>query len=984
MAKQSAPWLSVFRKEFNSFFASPAAWLFLGAFLAVNLFIFFWAEAFFARNLADVTPLFEWMPILLIFLVAALTMRSWSEERRAGTLESLLTSPVSPLQLVLGKFAASLALVALALLLTFPLPLTVARLGSLDWGPVFGGYLASLFLAAAYIAIGLYMSARTDNPIVALILTAAVGGVFYLLGSNMLTALFGQQAGSLLALLGSGSRFDSITRGVLDIRDLYYYLSITGVFLALNLLTLERLRWAGNPASSRHKTWYWAVGLAVANLLLANVWLQSVGWARLDLTQGHIYSLSSATRQYMAGLQEPLLIRGYFSDKTHPLLEPLVPQIKDLLKEYQVAGGGKVRVEFVDPHTDQALESEAAEKYGIRPVPFRMASRYQSGVVNSYFNILVSYGDQYQTLGYEDLIEVKANGERDLDVLLKNPEYAITRAIRKVANAYQAGGNAFTSLDKPVTFHAYVSSADKLPKALADLRKALETTLNEMQQSANGKLKVSFEDPDANGGALAKKLQEDYGYSPQIASLFDPKPFWFYMQLEGNGSSVQVPLPEQLDNNSLKQAINAGLQRMAPGFLKTVAIVTPAAPAGGNPYMPPPDGKRYEELRKTLEDNVRLEDTDLKTGMVPADADLLLLLAPENLDQKQLFAVDQFLMKGGSVVVATSPFDVAIGQSLEAHKNTSGLEGWLKANGLTLADSMVLDPQNAQLPVPVPRQIGPITVDEIRMMPYPHFPDLRKDGLNADSPVTAALDQLTLNWASPIDVDKTKNQGRKVTELLHSSPQSWTSNELNILPDYRQYPDTGFRPEDARAPELLGVTVEGRFDSWFKGKPSPLLEKTADKTDSKDKPPQDAAMDAPSDPTHPDAGKDAKPADKTVVSSIIERSPDSARITLVSSNAFASDDVLQLASQGMGAQYTRPLDFLQNVLDWSLEDQGLLSIRGRASFARTLAPLGHSAQLFWEYLNYALALLGLGAVWMWRRMARKRTQAYYQTVLAEV
>ena len=104
----------VLRKEFDSFFASPAAWLFLGSFLIVTLFVFFWAEAFFARNIADLKPLFEWMPVLLIFLVAALTMRSWSEERRSGTLESLLTSPISPLQLILGKFGASLALVALA------------------------------------------------------------------------------------------------------------------------------------------------------------------------------------------------------------------------------------------------------------------------------------------------------------------------------------------------------------------------------------------------------------------------------------------------------------------------------------------------------------------------------------------------------------------------------------------------------------------------------------------------------------------------------------------------------------------------------------------------------------------------------------------------------------------------------------------------------------------------------------------------------
>src|SRR5512135_2270142 len=163
--------LRIARKEFRGFFASPAAWLFLGAFLAVTLFVFFWVDTFFARNIADVRPLFQWMPVLLIFLVAALTMRAWSEERRAGTLESLLTAPVPPLALVLGKFAAIEALVALALALTLPLPVTVSLLGPLDWGPVAGGYVATLLLAAAYAAIGLAMSARTDNPVVALIAT---------------------------------------------------------------------------------------------------------------------------------------------------------------------------------------------------------------------------------------------------------------------------------------------------------------------------------------------------------------------------------------------------------------------------------------------------------------------------------------------------------------------------------------------------------------------------------------------------------------------------------------------------------------------------------------------------------------------------------------------------------------------------------------------------------------------------------------------
>ena len=970
----------VFKKEFNSFFASPAAWLFMGAFLLVNLFIFFWAEAFFARNIADLKPLFRWMPILLIFLVAALTMRSWSEERRAGTLESLLTSPVSPLKLVLGKFFASLALVALALLLTLPLPVTVSMMGPLDWGPVLGGYLASLFLAAAYIAIGLYMSARTDNPVVALILTTAVAGVFYLIGSNMLTGLFGHDLAGFMSLLGTGSRFDSITRGVLDVRDLYYYLSIVGIFLALNAFSLERFRWAGNPLQSRHKQWGMVVALIILNFVLANVWLNPIGSARVDLTEGKIYSLSESTRGYLQQLQEPLLIRGYFSSKSHPLLEPLTPQIKDLLEEYQVVGGERVRVEFVDPHTDQSLEEEAAEKYGIRPVPFRMASRYQAGVVNSYFDLVVAYGDQYETLSFDDLIEVKGGTDGEPEVLLKNPEYAITRTVKKIANTYQAGGNIFASLQKPVAFQAYISADNKLPTSLADLRKSLDDILSELKQEAGDKFTVSVEDPDTNQ-ELATRLQKDYGFGPQIANIFDPKPFWFYMLLQGEGELVQVPLPADLEKSTLKQSIQAAVQRMAPGYLKNVALVTPAPATPANPYMPqPPAGKRYDNLRQMLGENVRIIDTDLKDGQVPTNADMLVLLGPDQLDEKQLFAMDQFLMQGGSVMIATSAFDVAISNTLEAKSHDSGLEAWLQHHGLTLEKTMVLDSQNASLPVPVRRRLGNLSLNEIKMMPYPHFPDLRGASLNADNPTTSGLGQMTLNWASPIDVDAEKNQHRGITELMHSSDDSWVSSALDVMPNYQRYPSTGFKVPAKRGTEVLAVSVDGRFESWFKGKDSPLLE-----APEKPASPKALADDikngaANAEPEDTDKAEDKK----TVVSSVISRSSDSARIILVGSNTFASDQVLSLASQGQGSFYTQPLEFIQNAIDWSLDDQALLSIRSRAQFARTLEPMQQSTRFFWEYLNYALALGGLGLVWVWRRARKLGKQKHYETLLAEV
>ena len=956
------------RKEFNGFFASPAAFLFLGAFLAVTLFVFFWVETFFARNIADVRPLFQWMPVLLIFLVAALTMRAWSEERRSGTLESLLTSPIRPLQLVLGKFMAGLALVAVALLLTLPLPVTVALLGPLDWGPVIGGYVAALFLAAAYLAIGLYMSARTDNPIVALILTVVVCGLFYLLGSSMLTNLFGHRVGEVLGLVGSGSRFSSITRGVLDLRDLYYYLSIVGVFLALNLYSLERLRWAGNPVTRRHRQWGWLAGLTAANFIAGNLWLAPVGGARLDITQGNIYSLSDATDQYLRQLQEPLLIRGYFSAKTHPLLAPLVPQVRDLLEEYAVAGQGGVRVEFVDPHQDQALEEEAASKYGIRPVPFQMASKYQASVVNSYFDILVSYGDQHELLNYADLIEVKLRADRDLDVVLKNPEYAITRAVRKVLNAYQAGGNPFDTLTRTVAFKGYISPGEKLPETLLTLRNDLESVLEELKQQAGAKLKVHFQDPDADGGALASELNEKFGFAPQIASLFDPQPFWFYMVLEGDGETVQVPLPDEFDRDALKRSLQAGFQRLAPGFLKTVALVKPQGYG--------PDSKRYTLLNDTLSENVRLKETDLKDGRVPADADLLLVLAPEALDDKQLFAVDQFLMQGGSLVLATSAFDASVGDTLTARRHNSGLEDWLEHHGLVIEDSLLLDTQNAALPVPVQRQLGGLTIREIRMLPYPHFPDIRGVGLNADNPITAALGQVTLNWASPINVDEGRNQARRVTRLLSSSDESWVSGDLNIIPDYRSWPDTGFEAAGEHGPRLLAVALEGRFDSFFAGKDSPLAQPPADQSG------EDSAG------SGDDAVATAEPSDAEQtpgpITSVIGHSPGSARIILIASNTFATDAVLRLASEGGGTLYAQPLEFLQNTIDWSLEDRGLMAIRSRAQFARTLEPLERSGQLFWESLNYGLALLGLVFVWLWRRWMRRSEQLRYQSILAEV
>jgi ABC-2 type transport system permease protein len=232
---------------------------------------------------------------------------------------------------------------------------------------------------------------------------------------------------------------------------------------------------------------------------------------------------------------------------------------------------------------------------------------------------------------------------------------------------------------------------------------------------------------------------------------------------------------------------------------------------------------------------------------------------------------------------------------------------------------------------------------------------------------------VTLDWASPITLDKAGNKARKVTGLLHSSAQSWVSAATNVMPDYRAWPDTGFKPGKQRAPRLLAVAVEGRFDSYFKGKESPLAQAGGQSAGAAAQPGKGPAGQAQKKPEKPGP-----------VTSVIDRSPEAARIILVSSSSFADDTVLNLASEGQGTLYTRPVEFLQNAIDWSLEDRGLLSIRSRAQFARTLVPMEHNAQLFWEYLNYGLALAGLFVVWLWRRRVGSADRARYRAILAEV
>ena len=946
-------------KELTLFFASPTGYLFLAAFLAVTLFVFFWVEAYFARNVADVRPMFEWMPVMLIFLASALTMRLWSEERRTGTMEFVFTVPARTWEFVLGKFSACLCLLGLALLLTLPLPISIAFHADLDWGPVLAGYAAAFLLGGAYVAIGLFVSARTDSQIVSLIMASFGCGAFYLVGSPVLTELASGGLADFLRSLGAGARFESITRGVVDFRDLYYYVSLAAVFLALNVHGLEVQRWARDGERTRHRAWMLGTTLAAANLLAANLWLASFSGLRIDVTEGRIYSISDATRGYLAQLREPLLIQGYFSAKTHPLLAPLVPRMRDLLAEYEIAGGGNVKVRIIDPADDPELEDEANTKYGIRPVPFQVADRYQSSLVNSYFDVLVSYGDEYEVLGFRDLIEVKVAGEADLDVQLRNPEYDVTRSIKKVLYGFQGGSSIFANIQTPVSFTGYVSADEKLPEALAEFRAVVSDVLDELQAESGGKLSVEFIDPDADGGAVGVEIAQNYGFQPMATSLFDANAFYFYLTLADDETLVQVPLPEALSAEAAKRGIEEGLKRFASGLLRTVALVTPPAPA---PYMAQQGmgGNQFSQLQGLLGNDFNVETADLAEGVVPEAADLLVVVDPKELSDKQVFAIDQFLMKGGTVAVAASAFEANFAaQTLTAAPRVTGLEDWLDHLGVGIGESLVLDPANAAFPVPVTRNVGGFSFQELVMLDYPYFPDIRAPNLNPDSIMTSGLPQVTMAWASPIELDAQRNAEREVVELLRTSPASWLSSSTDVLPRINEQGLSAFTPDGDQQSRLVGVMLSGRFDSFFAGQPSPLLAEEA------------AAEEADGEADLADLAEEGDEASEDdglgVVTSVIERSPESARLFVFASNGFLADQTLRMLGSADGTIYGNSVQLMVNVADWSLEDQTLLGIRARGNFNRTLPPLAEQQQALIEYLNYGFALAGIGAVFALRR-----------------
>ena len=234
---------ALFRRELKSYFATPVAYVFIVIFLVLMSTFTFYLGDFYERGQADLAPFFVFHPWLYLLLVPAIAMRLWAEERKTGSIELLMTLPITPWQAVLGKYLAAWAFTGVALLLTFPIWITVNYLGDPDNGAIVAAYIGSFLMAGGFLAIGACLSATTSNQVIAFVITVVVCFVFLASGFPMVLDFFTSWAPQTLvdgiASLSFLTHFENISKGVIDLRDLIYFGLLISAFLYANTIVLR-------------------------------------------------------------------------------------------------------------------------------------------------------------------------------------------------------------------------------------------------------------------------------------------------------------------------------------------------------------------------------------------------------------------------------------------------------------------------------------------------------------------------------------------------------------------------------------------------------------------------------------------------------------------------------------------------------------------------------------------------------------------------
>ena len=421
---------AVFRKNLSAAFSNPAAYVFITIFIVTcSIFQFSWGDVFFRENLAELGPLNTSFPYLLLFFIPVLTMNSWSEERKLGTEEFILTLPATDFEVIIGKYKALLITYCVALLFSFSIVLVLSSLGSPDYGLVFSNYLAYVLLGAAMLSIGIVASMLTANSTIAFILGVLFNAVFMFTGHiATLAANIGQSSlASFLENLGFGEKsgllnqFNEMASGVLTLSGVVYLISVTAIMLYLSMVLVGRRHWAHGSKGTSLSMHY---SLRILSLIIAltalNVILSRSG-ARADLTSAQIHSFSPVSAKLINDLKKPVLIEAFVSEKVPEDHIEIRKSLLSTLREVEAGSSGKVRILVHQTEANSKEAAEAEEKYNIRPRQLQEMSSGSSSVTEVFLGLAITSGANQEVIPFLD---------RGLSA-----EYELVRSIRVVSQS---------------------------------------------------------------------------------------------------------------------------------------------------------------------------------------------------------------------------------------------------------------------------------------------------------------------------------------------------------------------------------------------------------------------------------------------------------------------------------------------------------------------------------------------------------------------
>lgn len=608
------PIRTIARRELKALFDQPTAYILLVVFAGVNAFLFF-REVDLAA-VSSLRPMLDLLPWLLLFLVPAVTMRSLAEDTRSGTLEVVLAQPITELELLLGKYLGQVLFLFIALGITLALPLGLALGTAPELGVLVAQYVGAALLAAGLAAVGVWASSVTQNQITAFIVAVFVMFVLIFLGLDQLLVGLPARLGAIAGSLGVLSHFTQIARGVIDLRDAVYFITLAALFLVLAYFALlsRKLTAHGEPLKRlRLGTALLALTTVVVNLLGGNI------GGRIDLTPGHAFTLAPATRRILRQLPDLVTIKLFASSALPKEIDLTRRDVDDLLRDYRANGHGKVKLVIADPATDSAARQDARSA-GIPPVQFNVLGQGELQVKEGYLGIAVRYADAVKTIPF-------VQQTNDLEYQLTSDIRALTHPTRSTIGFGEIGdassararrsfeslreqlGNSYTvrtvqftdtAIAPDLKVLAFAGTPDSLTQqelarfqAFLDRGGSMLVMANGMQLSPQGPFATSR---SVGWNALLKpygvQIASDMVYDlasntqvglpAQFGQVLVPYPFWLRALSTGRSpvnadlSAVLLPWASQIDTSKTAGRVTPLLETSrAGGVEETTAFIEP-------------------------------------------------------------------------------------------------------------------------------------------------------------------------------------------------------------------------------------------------------------------------------------------------------------------------------------------------------------------------------------------------------------------------